>query len=47
MNRRDALSATAVLLGGVIIGGHVFLSGCKAEKTESELFREADLAFFG
>lgn len=45
MNRRDALSATAVLLGGVIIGGHVFLSGCKAEETESELFREADLAF--
>lgn len=45
MNRRDALSATAVLLGGVIIGGQIFLSGCKAEKTEKRLFNETDLAF--
>jgi len=45
MNRRDALSATAVLLGGVIIGGQIFLSGCKSEKTESGLFGETDLAF--
>ena len=45
MNRRDALSAAAVLLGGVIIGGQVFLSGCKAEKTEAGLFSETDLAF--
>lgn len=46
MNRRDALSATAALLGGVIIGGQVFLSGCKKEKeAETGLFSEADLAF--
>lgn len=45
MNRRDALSATAALLGGVIIGGQVFLSGCISEKTETGLFSEADLAF--
>ncbi|NUO02711.1 MAG: gluconate 2-dehydrogenase subunit 3 family protein [Saprospiraceae bacterium] len=45
MNRRDALSATAVFLGGVIIGGQAFLSGCKAEKTEMHWFTEADLAF--
>ncbi len=45
MNRRDALTATAALLGGAIIGGQAFLSGCIAEKTETGLFSEADLAF--
>ncbi|MFM9946684.1 MAG: gluconate 2-dehydrogenase subunit 3 family protein [Saprospiraceae bacterium] len=45
MNRRDALSATAALLGGVIIGGQAFLSGCLAEKTETGLFSETDLDF--
>jgi len=28
MNRRDALSSVALLLGGTIIGAEVFLSGC-------------------
>jgi hypothetical protein len=30
MNRREALSSVALLLGGTIIGGEVFLAGCKA-----------------
>src|ERR1700712_5632867 len=29
MNRREALSSVAVLLGGAIIGADAFLSGCK------------------
>jgi hypothetical protein len=28
MNRRDALSRVALLLGGTVIGGELFLSGC-------------------
>ena len=28
MNRRDALSSVALLLGGTIIGAEMFLSGC-------------------
>jgi hypothetical protein len=28
MNRREALSSVALLLGGTIIGGEMFLSGC-------------------
>jgi hypothetical protein len=29
MNRRDALSRVALLLGGTVVGGTVFLEGCK------------------
>jgi hypothetical protein len=29
MNRRDALSRVAILLGGTVVGGSVFLEGCK------------------
>ncbi len=29
MNRREALSSVAILLGGTIIGAEAFLSGCK------------------
>ncbi len=32
MNRREALSSVALLLGGTIIGSQVFLSGCKADE---------------
>ena len=34
MNRREALSAVSFLLGGTIIGGQAFLSGC-SQKTET------------
>ncbi|MDH5398032.1 MAG: gluconate 2-dehydrogenase subunit 3 family protein [Cyclobacteriaceae bacterium] len=33
MNRRDALSLTALTLGGTIIGSEMFLSGCTSKKT--------------
>ncbi len=45
MNRRDALSATAVLLGGVIIGSQAFLSACGPDKKEQVRFDDDDLAF--
>jgi hypothetical protein len=34
MNRREALSSVAVLLGGTIIGAEAFLSGCKNSETK-------------
>lgn len=30
MNRRQALTAVSVIFGGMIVGGDVFLSGCKS-----------------
>jgi hypothetical protein len=48
MNRRDALSRVALLLGGTIIGGEVFLSGCtSADKKlgQSLDFTPDDIAF--
>ena len=48
MNRRDALSRVALLLGGTIIGGEVFLSGCtSADKKlgQSLDFTPDDVAF--
>jgi hypothetical protein len=30
MNRRDALSRVALLLGGTVVGGSLFLDGCKS-----------------
>jgi len=29
MNRRDALSRVALLVGGTVIGAEAFLNGCK------------------
>jgi len=33
MNRREAISRVAILLGATVIGGNLFLSGCKNAKT--------------
>lgn len=41
MNRREALSSVALLLGGTIIGAEAFLSGCKT-KTDAGLSFSAD-----
>ena len=38
MNRRNALSAVAVLFGGTIIGAEAFLSGCKTPAKKEGLF---------
>jgi hypothetical protein len=48
MNRRDALSRVALLLGGTVIGGTVFLEGCKPGDKKygaSQTFTEDDIAF--
>lgn len=31
MNRRDALSRVALILGGTVVGANVFLQGCKSD----------------
>ena len=48
MNRRDALSRVALLLGGTVIGGELFLAGCtSADKKigQSVEFTADDLAY--
>ena len=46
MNRREALSSVALLLGGTIIGAETFLSGCKTKtETTATAFTASDVAF--
>lgn len=44
MNRREALSATALLLGGTIVGAQAFLTGCRQSAPAEGLFTAEDLA---
>ncbi len=43
MKRREALSLTATILGGTLIGADAFLSGCKADSKNTGLFSENDI----
>jgi len=43
MKRRDALAATAALLGGTIIGAEFFLSGCRQREGKPLLLSDDDL----
>jgi glucoside 3-dehydrogenase (cytochrome c) hitch-hiker subunit len=47
MNRREALSSVALLLGGTIIGADIFLSGCKTGRKISDVldFSPENIAF--
>lgn len=45
MNRREALSSVAILLGGTIIGGQAFLAGCKPAGSAALTFSAEDIAF--
>lgn len=45
MNRREALSSVAVLLGGTLIGAEAFLSGCKNASSDVVAFTPDDIAF--
>ena len=47
MNRREAISAVGVLLGGTIIGAEFFLTGCKNsdKKTGAIAFSKEDAAY--
>lgn len=43
MNRREAVQYISILLGGTLVGGNVFLSGCKSETGVSMVFTEDDV----
>ncbi len=47
MNRRDALSRVALILGGTVIGANVFLDGCKPadKKATDAAFTADDITF--
>lgn len=44
MNRREAVQYISLLLGGTLVGGNVFLSGCKSDTSVSMAFTDADIA---
>jgi hypothetical protein len=44
MNRREAISSVALLLGGTILGAEAFLSGCKPS-TKDMNFTATDIAY--
>ncbi len=45
MNRREAVQHISLLLGGAIIGGNAFLTGCKSDTGSAATFSEADIAY--
>jgi hypothetical protein len=45
MNRREALAATARILGGSIAGAQIFLAACKNPEKKQEPFSADDIAF--
>ena len=45
MNRREALSSVALLLGGTILGAEAFLSGCKTKTDVGVSFSASDITF--
>lgn len=49
MNRREALSIVAALIGGTVIGGSLFLEGCtrSATKTVEGLFQDRQVNLLG
>ena len=44
MNRREALSRVALIMGGTVIGAEAFLSGCKTTPKKEGLFATDDIA---
>ena len=48
MNRREALSRVALILGGTVVGANVFLEGCKPgdkKAAAAGTFSEGDIAY--
>lgn len=45
MNRRDAVQYISLLLGGTLIGGNAFLTGCKSETGTKAAFSADDIAY--
>jgi hypothetical protein len=44
MERRELLKMIAVLTGGVVIGGDVFLAGCTSKTADASVFSAANIA---
>ena len=44
INRREAISRVALLMGGAVLGADAFLSGCKTN-TPGVSFSASDIAF--
>ena len=44
MDRREALSRVALIMGGTVIGAEAFLSGCKPTPKKEGLFADTDAA---
>ena len=47
MNRREALRAVSIIMGGTIVGANAFLTGCSPKKEElkdGSLFLDSDLS---
>ncbi|MFN2439980.1 MAG: gluconate 2-dehydrogenase subunit 3 family protein, partial [Chitinophagaceae bacterium] len=51
MDRREAVQYISLLLGGTLVGGNLFITGCDTKPKEGEsskkenLFSESDIAF--
>lgn len=45
MQRREAVQYISLLLGGALVGGNVFITGCKTDSKQKDLFSENDVAF--
>ncbi|HEY5327427.1 MAG TPA: gluconate 2-dehydrogenase subunit 3 family protein [Mucilaginibacter sp.] len=46
MNRRDAISRVALIMGGAVIGAEFFIAGCKSTATQvGDLFDASHVAF--
>lgn len=45
MNRREAVQYISLLLGGTIVGGNLFLTGCKSETGTHAAFSADDIAY--
>ena len=47
MNRREAISSVAILLGGTLLGAEAFMSGCKTSDKGAAAFNltKDDIAF--
>lgn len=46
MNRREALSRVAILIGGTVIGGNLFLTGCKSDLSDGFSLTAKQLSLF-
>ena len=46
MNRREALSRVAIIIGGTVIGSNLFLTGCKSESADQLILSAKQLGLF-